>query len=29
MKKKKCFIQRQNFLIDAVDQISKPETSFN
>ena len=27
--KNKCFIQRQNFLIDTVDQIYKPETCFN
>ena len=26
---KKCFTQRQNFLIDAVDQIYKPETCLN
>ena len=27
--KNKCFTQRQNFLIDAVDKIFKPETCFN
>ena len=27
--KKKCFTQRQNFFIDAVYQIFKPETCFN
>ena len=27
--KKKCFTQRENFLIDAVDQVYKPETCFN
>ena len=28
-KKNKCFTQRQNFLIDAIDQIYKPETCFD